>query len=327
MKETVFIIWSVLLIVITIGFLFLSKYQKRKPGKYVGLQKLGLMILSFGCSWLLFYSLAGSPHLFWSARLTVILLAVLDLWVTYRFFKWTQKDLTTYTKDSFALEFIFFISHALIIGVFFVLAPQVTGLVDAPAINVSGLLWDIPFLALLPFLIMKMTDMVGHRPFRLVEHRWSYPLEHLDVNKLPDRNIIKVNFRMHKSLANEYTIFNRPVVIWYNPSKEITLEQTFRAMMQDRKKLEGVIKISDIGGREYNGKAPFWWLFSIKRSWYNPMSWFRKPRYLNPDYTLIENKVRNNDIIVARRIPHGDILDARPQAADYDENKTIIINR
>ncbi len=327
MKEVVILIWSMLTLVGGFLLLWSMKYHKRQMGKYVMYHKLILVLLSFGLSVSLYYFLVDSIHLIWVLRLSVLCLGVLHVWVMYRQ-KWTKRDAFEFEKDAFLPEFIFTTVSALFCSLSFVSAPQIVGLV-AYKIDVSSLLWDLPIVFVLPFLVLKLSDLASQIPYRLVENPWLFPIEPVNAESWPWRDLMQVNFQVSSSLLEEYRLFKSSARPWIEAPKEIALGNVFRLAMQERRRRRELTTIQDLGD-EYDGQPKFLWLFSVKFIWWNPTTWRRKPRYLNPALSIIENKIRKQDIIVAKRIPAlpNTTPDRRySEMADYDKDKTVLLNR
>jgi len=234
MKEIFIIIWTVLIFIISFLLLFVAKRKKRKLGRYVAVHKLILILLSYGVGFLLFYFLNKSPHLIWVSRATFFALGILNVWATYAQ-NWTIRDTLKYEQDSFLPELLFNLLHAFLASLAFVIAPQMLGLVKYE-VDVSSLLWDLPFVFLLPFLIFKLGDMSSQIPFRVVENPWLYPLEPLNAEGWPQRNLMQINFQVKKSLLDEYHLFSWPAPPWVEAPKEIVLGSVFRWTMQERRK-------------------------------------------------------------------------------------------
>lgn len=57
----------------------------------------------------------------------------------------------------------------------------------------------------------------------------------------------------------------------------------------------------------------------------------RRPRYLNPEWSIDKNQIRNGDIVKARRLPADSAMlpSNRPWAgmSDFDPDKTVFIQR
>lgn len=327
MREFVIIIWAVLILLSGILLTWSLKRNKRQIGKYVMYHKLGVMLLSFGLSWLMFFLFEKSNHLIWSIRLAVIALGGLHLWVMYKQ-KWTKQDHYNYDEDGFFPEFIFTLLSGLIASIAITSAPQAFELIPY-SVDVSSLLWDLPLLFVLPYLGFKLLDMSTQVPYHSVENPWVYPLEPTNVENWPWRDLIQVNFQVRRSLREEYTLFHWSAYPWIEAPKEVAVGKIFSLVMQERRKRTELTSIQDTGN-EYDGDPQFCWLFSIKRIWYRPATWFRKPRFVNPDLSVKANKIQEGDVIIARRVP-GDgskpIRTGYHEDIDYDNDKTVIIQR
>ncbi|MEM1119169.1 MAG: TssN family type VI secretion system protein [Bacteroidota bacterium] len=326
MQEPLVIVWAILIFIIGILFVWVIKRKKRKLGKYVAVHKLGLMLLSTGIGFLLFYFFYQNTHLIWVSRLTFLLLGILNVWVAYSQ-DFTERDTFDYKKDSMLPEVLFMLLHAFLATLAFTIAPQMFGLVKYE-VDVSMLFGDLPLVFILPFLVFKVSDLASQVPYRSVENPWVYPLEAINAESWPWRNLMQINFQVKKSLLEEYHLFDWPVNPWIEAPKEITLGNIFCLIMQERRQRRELTTIQDLGN-EYTGEPQFGWLFSIKVIWWNPSTWFRSPRYLNPDLSMIANKVKKRDIIVARRVPWVDqpISASYAKDTDYDSDRTVIVHR
>lgn len=303
------------------------KAYKRKPGRYITIYKLLLLLVSLGASFLVHYFLEDSPHLIWAVRLTVVVVASIHVWATY-IQPLAKRDKYKYENDSFAPEFVFTALEALLVSISFALSPQLFKLIEY-RVDVSAALWDLPLVFLLPFLVFKLTDFASQIPYRVIENPWIFPLEPVNVENWPWRNLMQVNFQLKKSLLDEYRLFRAPAKPWIEAPKEIPLGEVFRLVIQERRRRPDLTTIQDMGD-EYAGDARFWWLFSIKVKWWNPATWIRNPRYLNPDQSIAQNKVQKNDVILLRRIPREgtDPQNFRYREHEgYDPDKTVIIHK
>lgn len=327
MRELVVLIWAILILLCGMLLAWSLKRSKRKAGKYVMYHKLILIVISFLTSGLLYLCLRKSPHLVWSVRLMVICLGTLNVWVIFKQ-KWTVRNKFKHEEDSFMPEFMFMLLSGLICATALVASPQVFGLVDYSK-DLSRTLWDLPLMFILPFLILKITDFASQIPYRTVENPWLYPIEPTSAENWPWRDLMQANFKVRRSLKDEYNMFRWSASPWIEAPKEIGLGKIFALMMQERRKNPQLDSIQDMG-IEYDGTPQFWWIFSIKKTWYRPSTWFRKPRYLNPDLSLIQNKVRERDVIIAKRIPGDGTKPALTGYRHYDTNdteKTVLIQR
>lgn len=300
MREPTLIIWALLAFITGLLFMWSVRHSKRQLGKYVAIHKLALILASFGAGFLAFFFLKDSPHQYWASRLSLLFLGLLHTWAMYSQ-SWVKRDKYDYEKDSFLPEFLFTLLQALIASACFTISPQLFGVVERP-VDVSLPLWDAPLAFMAPFLVLKIGDYASQIPFRAVENPWVYPIEPVNPENWPMRNLMQVNFQVRRSLVEEYHLFRRAAFPWIEAPKEIPLGDIFRLVMQERRRRPDLLTIQDMGD-EYGGDPKFWWLFSIKKKWWDPGTWYRSPRYLNPDQSVTANKVQKNDIIIARRIP------------------------
>lgn len=327
MRELVIIIWSVLVLLFGLLLAWSMKRGKRQMGKFVMIYKLLLVLLSFGMSLLVYYFLKDSLHLIWVSRLVILVLGVLNVWAMYSR-PWTRRDKYKYQEDAFFPEFTFVVVAGLLSAIAFVSAPQVLQLIPY-RVDVSITLWEAPLIFLLPFLILKLSDLSGQVPFRMVENPWVFPLEPISAEHWPWRDLMQVNFQVRKSLLEEYHLFSWSARPWIEAPKEVNLGSIFQLVIQERRDRRELSTIQDMGD-EYDGTAQFCWLFSIKKVWYRPSTWFRNPRFLNPDLSINQNKIRKGDIIVAKRIPgDGNKITGYNygNVGEEDSDKTVIIKR
>lgn len=324
MNEPLIIVWTFSALVF--GFLFfrIAGRQKRLLSPYLALYKLGFLLLFFISGLLTFQGLKDSPHLVWVSRLTLLILGSLHLLILY-FQSWVKRDKFQYSKDSIFIEWIFTVLMGVLGALAFSFTPKLLKIMG-PETRVSLDLWDAPFVFMLPFLVFKLADLASQIPYRIVEKTWVFPIEPVNTETWAWRNLMQVNFQVTKSLLDEYRIFTWAAHPWIEVPKEAMLGDVFRLVIQERRRRPDFATIQDMGD-EYGGNPKFWWLFSIKRVWWNPNSWFRQPRYLNPDASINGNKLRKSDIIMARRIPSEGIEIQFRQKPDYDPDKTIFISR
>ncbi len=327
MKETIFIVWGVLAFILTFLFRWIAKRYKRRPGKIVVLQKLALSFLMFGLGCLLYYFLENTLNFVWITRTSFLIFGILHLWMMYSQ-TWAERDKFSFKEDSFWPEFLFISLGSVLGAIFFCLGPQVTGLVDYK-VDVSAGVWEIPLIFLFPFLVFKLLDFSTHIPYHFVENRWVYPLEPVNVESWQWRDLMQVNFKLRVSLVEEYKLFGNSAKPWIEVPKNASLGHVFRLAMQERRRRVELTTIQDLGD-EYKGSPMFWWLFSIKVIWWNPNTWFREPRFLDPNRSISSNKIKKNDIILVRRIPVDDTSDFEysyqsGQASSGDQ--TVIIRR
>ena len=311
-----------------VGFLLTSviKKQKRKLEKYWMIYKLILIVLAFLISSLVYFFFVKTPHIIWFSRLTILGLGVLNVWVLYRR-PWPVRSKFEFEEDSFLPEFLFALLGGLLVSIAYSVAPQSWEIVDYSE-DVSRSLWDAPIVFLLPFLIFKLSDFSSQIPFRVVENPWVFPLEDINPSDWPWRDLMQINFELKRSLLDEYNLFSWSARPWIEGPKEVSVGQIFRLAMQERRKRIDLSSIQDLGD-EYDGAPRFVWIFSFKWIWYNPMTWYRNPRYINPDLSINQNKIQKGDVIIAKRIPGDGTklggFDYQGMLEGEDSEKTIIV--
>ncbi len=326
MKEPIFVAWGICLLISAVLMLWISRRQMRPLSKYAGWLKIGLMLVTFGISWLLYYFLRDSPHLIWSGRLAILALGALDVWLLYQL-RFSKRDRSVYEQDSFLLEYLVVLFHAFIVALMFATAPQITNLVDIRAIDVSIMWWDIPLVFLLPFLFVKLLDFASQTPYKDVENRWIYPMQPAVIDQTRWYDFVQVRFKIKDGMRKEYKFGSLPEKPWIQVPRKYTLGDSFRLTMQERRKESSLAVINDLGD-EHGGSHRFWWLFRKAVVWYNPLTWFRRPRYLNPDYSIEAIDIRPYDYIVARRVPAGaGFTVGQTIQEDPDKDVTVLIHR
>lgn len=318
-------VWILLAMATAYLLFWLVKRQKRPLNARIALYKLSFIALSALAGLLLAYSLGQSPHRVWASRAVFTAIGLLHLLVLYQQ-SWVKRDPFDAAEDSFAQEATFTTLLGLLCALTFVFSSRVFRLVGIDAPEISNYFWDAPLWFLLPFLAFKMSDLATQIPYRVVENLWIFPIEPLGIPDWPRRDLMQVTFELRRSLEDEYRPFRRSVQLWIEVPKQAPLGDVFRLIIQDRRRRTDLTTILDLGD-EYSGPPEFWWLFSIKRVWWNPSTWSRSPRYLNADASIANCNIKKSDIIIARRMPIKGVADRYLKKDDYDAEKTIIINR
>lgn len=328
MLNAVIIIWVVLLVVSAAILMLLLKHKDRKLSKYDMLFRLGYAIIAFGVSGLIYYFLQDNSHtLVVVTRIGLLLLGVLNTVVIYHQ-KWSVRDSTDYSKDSFWLEMVYMLSCAFTSSIAFLAAPFSLELVPY-AENIAINLWDAPLVYMLPFFVWKTIDISGQRPLKEIERPWLFPIEQVNPKDWQWRNLKQVNFELHSSLETEYDLFSWYSKPWIEAPQEMGLGIAFRLCIQLRRENNDYSSIQDMGD-EYDGDAQFCWLFYRKQQLTQPKTWFTGKRYFNPFLSITENNIGKSDVIVATRI----VGDGSHSTADFYDNpisddteKTVFIQR
>lgn len=333
MREPLVIVWAILIVLSGIWFRWCMRRYQRSFDSSMSIHIIVFILLSSIAGLTFQLTMRDSLHIVWASRLCLLVLGAFHVWNLFRR-EWVKRDKYVFLKDSMWPELSATVTLSLACAMAFVLSPRLLSLpflsFRIPRVPPDYTLWDAPLVFLLPFLAFKMGDFASQIPFRFVEKIWFYPQELFNPEKLPWRGLIRVNFVVANTLRDEYRIIGRRSHPWIEIPVEAQLEKTFRLMVQERRKKQGLTIIQDLG-TEYGGEPQFWWLFRVKIVPWKPSTWFRKPRYLNPDLSVAENKVRGGDIIVATRVPADkEMLPAnRPwEGGDkFDPDKTTIIAR
>lgn len=329
MEEQMIFIWGIMIVFSAIGFKWCLKHYSRKADAGLSFHLLGFALLSSMAATVINLTLGKSLHTIWVGRLVLLLVGVLHATLLYRR-AFAKRDFTRYETDSLVPEMVFSILVAHLCSLSYQLSPRLLDFFNIATVYPDSAYWDAPLVLLLPFLVVKLFDLTGQVPFRIVENMWFYPIESIDARDWPRRDLINVNFSIASSLREEYRIFGRKVNQWIEVPREATLGNIFRLLQQERRKEQGRTTIQDIG-TEYDGEPQFWWLFKKKFVWWKPSTWGVGIRYLNPDLSISANKITNEDIITAFRIPASkdQIPSGKPwiNESGNDSDKTSILYR
>jgi hypothetical protein len=324
MKEVQIGVW--LVAALLLGFLFfrMIKWQKRALNRYVMLYKLGFLLLFALTGLGIGYFVSGSPHSIWASRLLFIGIGALHLGLLYQQ-SWAVRHSYKAEQDSFWVECTFTLLMGVLGAIACTYGAKFTRWLAIGAAEDLQLPWEMPLLVLLPFLLLKLGDLSSQIPYRVVEHAWVFPIEPAQTQDWPRHDLVQVNFQVSTSLQDEYRLLATPAAPWIEVPREAPLGSVFRLLIQERRIRTELKSIRDVGD-EFDGSPGFWWLFSIKRIWWKPWTWFRKSRYLNPALSLVENHVQEGDIILGRRIPLEAIQHHQPDVP-LDPDKTELIKR
>jgi hypothetical protein len=330
MKEPVVIVWATLAIAIAFIYRWAMKSRGRKITPRTAWHILIVLLVSSIAGLVTESKFNGSPNIVWVGRLIILVLGIGHL-ISLYYIGWSKRDSYKYKEDSILPEGIFTLLLGLGSAICFCASPRSLPIqfFEFTFTPDPITMWDAPIIFLLPFVFLKLFDFAGHVPSKVVENPWIFPLEEVNTEHWPWRDLIRINFRVSKSLRDEGHIFGRWTTPWIEVPREISLGKVFQLNMQEHRKHRRDT-IQDLGN-EYVGEPFFWWIFSIKWVWWKPSSWWRSIRYLDPDATLSVNLVRNGDIIRAKRVSkealEGNDYKARRDQSMIDPNKTIIFHR
>lgn len=328
MDSPVIVVWALLAVGAAFLLRWAMKSRGRKPTPRTAKHGLVALLVASLAGWLTERYLGDEPSVVWAGRLVMLVLGSLHLWGLY-YIGWTERHGTDYKKDSLLPEGAFTLLLGLLVSICFAASPRAIPFLKLPFQPEDITMWDAPLLFLFPWLVLKLFDIAGQIPPRVVENPWVYPLEEVNTEHWPWRDLIRVHFRVSKSLRDDGRLFGRSTTPWIEVPREAVLGKVFRLNMQEHRKHRRDT-IQDLGN-EYAGEPLFWWLFHIRRVWWKPSSWSRKVRYLDPDQSLAANEVRNGDVIRACRISkdalEGVDYRSRRQQPPIDPDKTVLIHR
>ncbi len=263
MKDPVVIVWGILTLLAAIWSKWALKRHDRSLDGVTQIHILAFALASSAVGCLMPMIVEDEIWALWVNRAVLLLLGILQVWSLYRQ-TWTVRDRYEWPKDSIHPELAFTTVVALLCSVCYVLSPRALGFFNlGKAMRDTGL-WDAPLYFLLPLLIFKLADWAGQVPWRSVEAPWFTPVEVVNPEKWPWRDLMRVEFSLATSLVEQYTLFGRHAEPWIEVPREAQLGATFVLTMQVRRTKQGVRTIQDLGN-EYDGAPKFWWLFSIKR--------------------------------------------------------------
>ncbi len=221
----------------------------------------------------------SASKFFMGLQAGIVVLGIIHVATLYRLNSWSEQEslwhelvFTLYITMLGALAFVVVFNH----------------------FNKQGyaLLFTSSFiLFLVPFLVVKCFDFMLMIPEE-VYPMWYFPSGEVDLeipeDAMDDESIIVVEFQMARALdENAELIKSRsklPLKLEFGRFFPIFLDQ-----YNDRNAGTQIEFLDE-------NKQPYGWNFYIKPKWY------QSARYINPDITIRENGVRENDIIVAERV-------------------------
>jgi hypothetical protein len=224
-------------------------------------------------------NIGNAPGFFMGLQLGIFVFGLIHAATLYRLNSWTA-------QESFLHEFIFTLYIAMLGALVF--------LVVFAHFNKQGyaLLFTSSFVFfLVPFLVAKCFDYMLMIPEE-VYPKWYFPAGEVDLD-LPDEvmeenSIIVVEFQMTRNDGPDQDIVKSrsklPLKIEFTRFFPIFLDQ-----YNDRNPGTQIQFLDE-------AKQPHGWNFYIKPKWY------QSPKFINPDLTIRENGVKENDIIIAQRV-------------------------
>lgn len=236
-------------------------------------------------------------------QLVFLGMGMLNAWLLYPKLFWAYREPNRADRDSFWTEGLFTFTT----GMFSVIALILTfTLISGKSISEENRP-DIVFLGLiivflLPYLVLKGYDFLNQIPSRNFDVKWTYPTHSpLEPNRWIWEHRTWVNFEVAESLENEGKWRIKPARFSVETPREQNLEDVYRLALREHHDRGPAIPIQDLG-YERSRQGDFWWLFKIKFIIWRPNTWFRKIRYIDPYVSVVENDIRQGDVVKAQRM-------------------------
>jgi hypothetical protein len=236
-------------------------------------------------------------------QLVFLILGILNAWLLYPKLFWAYRDAERADRDSFWAEGLF----TLTVCILSVLALLVSFiLISGKSISLDNrpdfVFWTLIAVFVLPFFVLKGYDFLNQIPARNFDVKWTYPTHTpLEPNRWQWEHKVWVNFDVADSLENERKWRVKRAKFSVEMPREQSLENAFRLALREHHDRGPAIPVQDLG-YERSRQGDFWWLFKIKCIIWRPNTWFRKNRYLDPYISIVENGLRQGDVVKAQRM-------------------------
>jgi hypothetical protein len=267
-----------------IGFFATAFFFMKEEGKEVSVKVFIIYsvvtILTFvliGLTGLI--AIDSASNFFMGPQAGILVLGIIHVATLYSLNSWSE-------QDSLWHELVFTLYITMLGALIFLLVFSRFNRQGYALIFTSGFI-----LFLVPFLVVKCFDFMVMIPEE-VYPMWYFPAGEVDLeipeDVMDDESIIVVEFQMARALAEDSELIKSrskmPLKLEFGRFFPVFLDQ-----YNDRN-AGTQIEFFD------ENKQPYGWNFYIKPKWY------QAPRYINPEITIRENGVKENDIIVAERV-------------------------
>lgn len=261
------------------AFFFIKSEEKEVSVKVFVIYSL-LTVLAFGLIGLTgLVNIESAPGFYRGLQTVIFIFGVVHALTLYRLNSWSA-------QESFLHEFVFTLYITLLGALAFLL---VFGHFNKQS---YGLLFSSAFVFfLVPFLIAKCFDFMLMIPDE-VYPLWYFPSGEVDLDipedVMDDESIIVVEFQMAKAKDIDSDIIKSRSKL---PLK-LELSRFFPIFLDQYNDRNPGTQIQFMD----ENKQPYGWNFYIKPKWY------QSAIYINPNITIRENGVKENDIIIAERV-------------------------
>jgi hypothetical protein len=273
---TLIIFFAIAVFLLTIT---MSRVKEAKKYKKITLLYLILAGLGFGIAGLAgFFGLRDNLLTFFVVIQSLILiLGISHSILLHSLLPWAS-------KNKFAWEFLFSIAIAFFGAFIFLLVYNFLLKVHVlQFVMLTGFIWF-----LVPFFFIKAFNQYCMIPERLFR-KWYYPVGKEPSDPLDSElvSLLVISFVFHKKLNDpEITTFRAKA-----PS-HMVFGRLFYYFLNDynERHKEGPIEFLD------SEQHPYGWVFHHKTNW------FGRKRYIDPDQIIIDNRIKENSVIICKRI-------------------------
>lgn len=290
MKILIFLlILSIIAIGITIWFWQLKRKDiKRATIIYIVLSILILTLVGF----LGMAVYISPPRIYLIILLIFLLLGIVHSSIMYSL-NWAKKKTGDPSKDSFLPELLF----TLLIGLYGLILYSLNFSLwneDYPLVFSTAIL-SFP----IPFLFLKTFHFSTHikAPEFDKKARWDQFSDTLGTEME-----LALRFQVAGTFEQERNPFHKRRTFRMAMANEDLLGNVFRYGIEEVNTEEDDIEIEDLERGGENKVPDFWWLFVVKTVLWKPSTWSRKIRYLDPFISVKDNRLRDGDIVIAKRI-------------------------
>ncbi|HMT28087.1 MAG TPA: TssN family type VI secretion system protein [Bacteroidia bacterium] len=219
------------------------------------------------------------PYFYICMQAYALLIGIIHLWQMGKRFDWRNVD-SFYQKMNLSLTILIL---AIITGgvvVYF-----------CPPINVYWMIFPSSLLFFLfPLLAISTFDFAIRIPDPLYK-KWRYPENMIlpDPDTIDFSNSHIVTFELKKNARDTGNTFMK----FKAPQDRLTFGDLFYLYMTEYNEKNRESQIQYMNDSQH----PYEWLFYIK-----PQKWWQSKIYIDPSLTVRENKIRENFIIISKRV-------------------------
>jgi hypothetical protein len=265
-------------IVVVLLSLTLARVKEAKKYKKVTIIYMIITAFSFGIAGLTGFCaiMQNLGAYFILLQVLILIIGILHSYFLYRLIPWTS-------KNKFIWEFLFSFSIALLGAFFFLLVYNFILHYHAlQYVLLAAITWFF-----VPFFFIQALNRYLLIPGRIFR-KWYYPVGK-EINDPQDSELVSllvVSFEFHKKMNDTETTTFRA-----KAPAHMVFGRLFYYFLNDynERHREGPIVFSDPEDR------PYGWVFY-------KTNWLGRKRYIDPDQIIIDNRIRENSVIICQRI-------------------------